>query len=176
MHFEYFLKNVLFGRSPVYRVDFPTARFGTFWRWWYRGDGIREGGTSWYNAVKGVVYREPVALSPLSPPSRNKIEKINRNKIRNFLKFKNLPRFKDFGSIDIWLADQKQDNFTWFVTWLTITGYNSGIKLYLQCIPWVQGPENSSFKFLFCKLRGQQAISFQPTQWKPQEISLNFRL
>ena len=101
MHFEYFLKNVLFGRSPVYRVDFPTARFGTFWRWWYRGDGIREGGTSWYNAVKGVVYREPVALSPLSPPSRNKIEKINRNKIRNFLKFKNLPRFKDFGSIDI---------------------------------------------------------------------------
>ena len=99
--FEYFLKNVLFGRSPVYRVDFPTARFEILFWWWYRGGGIREGGTSWYNAVKGVVYREPVALSPLSPPSRNKIEKINRNKIRNFLKFKNLPRFKDFGSIDI---------------------------------------------------------------------------
>ena len=30
-----------------------------------------------------------------------KSKKINRNKIRNFLKFKNLPRFKDFGSIDI---------------------------------------------------------------------------
>ena len=74
--FEYFLKNVLFGRSPVYRVDFPTARFEIlFWWWLYRGGGIREGGTSWYNAVKGVVYREPVALSPLSPPSRNKIEK-----------------------------------------------------------------------------------------------------
>ena len=30
-----------------------------------------------------------------------KSKKINRNKIRNFLKLKNLPRFKDFGSIDI---------------------------------------------------------------------------
>ena len=100
--FEYFLKNVLFGRSPVYRVDFPTARFEIF----------SGGGCTVVVVFEKAVPRGITRLKawstvnllhylPYLLQAGIKSKKINRNKIRNFLKFKNLPRFKDFGSIDI---------------------------------------------------------------------------
>ena len=92
----------------MYRVDFPTARKEEM-KFFTGGGGtvvvvFEKAVPRGITRLKAWSTVNLLHYLPYLLQAGIKSKKINRNKNRNFLKFKNLPRFprfKDFGSNDI---------------------------------------------------------------------------